>query len=57
MRYIAHPAAHKNEIVGGERPLARVGFSINTSGRPAARPYDIAIFGTVMKKSPANGLY
>jgi hypothetical protein len=43
--------AHENEPCRGERPLARVRFSITISGRPAGRPYDIAIFETVYPKT------
>jgi hypothetical protein len=42
---------HENERCRGERQLARVRFSINISGRPAGRPYDIAIFETVYPKT------
>jgi hypothetical protein len=36
--------AHENDSRGGERPLARVRFSINISGRRAGRPYSIGYF-------------
>jgi hypothetical protein len=47
MRPMAHLLTHENERCRGERPLARVRFTISISGRPAGRPYNIDIFGTV----------
>jgi hypothetical protein len=42
---MGQPMVNANDS-SGERPVARVRFSINISGRPAGRPYDIVIFGT-----------
>jgi hypothetical protein len=47
MGLVVHPVTHENDRCRGERQLARDRFSINISGRPAGRPYNIAIFETV----------